>query len=191
MRFSQYCVAFAALAPLAAFAHPGGEHVTGFCAGLEHPFSGADHMLAMLAVGVWAAQLGGRAVWAIPIAFMASMGLAGGLGVSGIALPFVEQGVLLSVLVLGVLIAGALRLPVAAGMLVVSGFGVFHGYAHGAEMPSSATALFYGLGFMLATALLHAAGVAVGIVVQRSLSPALIRLAGCAISIGGLFLSVA
>ena len=146
-------------------------------------------MLAMVAVGLWAAQMGGRAVWAIPAAFVTLMVGGGMLGISGIPLPFVEQGILASVLILGVLIAGACRLPVVAGALVVGCFAVFHGHAHGAEMPSAMGAISYSLGFALATALLHAGGIAGGMALKVLCNEKVTRFAGVAITLGGVYLA--
>lgn len=155
---------FAMLAPVVAHAHPGG-HADGFAAGLAHPFLGLDHLLAMIAVGVWAAQLArtrrhAHALWALPLAFVGVMTLAAFLAVGGTALPAIESGVAASVLVLGLLIAARSRLALPAGLAVVALFAVFHGYAHGAEMPAAASLLTYGAGFALATAALHGVGIA-------------------------------
>jgi len=175
--------------PLAAFAHTGVGHTTGFQSGFGHPFSGADHMLAMVAVGLWAAQMGGRAVWAIPAAFVTLMVGGGLLGIAGIPLPFVEEGILASVLVFGVLIAGAYRLPVVAGALIVGCFAVFHGHAHGAEMSSAMGAISYSLGFAIATTLLHAGGIAGGMVCKALCNEKVTRFAGVAITLGGAYLA--
>ena len=142
-------------APLAQ-AHPGHEghdFTWDFSGGFAHPLSGWDHLLAMIAVGLWAAQLGGRARWLVPSAFVGVMALGAALGHAGLMFPGVEQGIAASVLVLGLLIATAVRLPVAAGMALVGLFAGFHGIAHGAEMPATAGGLSYGAGFILATAL--------------------------------------
>lgn len=143
-----------------AAAHPG--HGTSYMAGLAHPWLGADHLLAMLAVGLWAAQLGGRARWLVPLSFVSVMAAAGALGMAGVSLPMVESGIAASVLVLGLLIAVAARLPVGAGASLVALFAIFHGYAHGAEMPADGSAWGYGLGFVLSTAALHGIGLALG-----------------------------
>ena len=141
-------------------AHPG--HVGGYLAGIAHPFTGLDHLLAILAVGVWAAQLGGRAKWLVPASFIACMVVAATVGMSGIALPMVESGIATSVLLLGLLIAFSIKLPIALSASIVGLFAVFHGYAHGAEMPQLSTPWVYGIGFMLSTAALHGLGLLLG-----------------------------
>lgn len=144
----------------AAHAHPG--HEAGVLAGLLHPLLGFDHLLAMVAVGVWAAMLGRRARWLVPACFIAVMAVSAGVGTAGIALPLVEPGIAASLLLAGLLIAFHVRLAPAAGAAVVGLFAVFHGHAHGAEMPLSAAPWMYGAGFVVATGLLHALGLLVG-----------------------------
>jgi urease accessory protein len=141
-------------------AHPG--HGGGYLAGLTHPFTGFDHLLAMLAVGVWAAQLGGRAKWLVPASFIACMAVAASVGMSGIALPLVESGIATSVLLLGLLIAFSIKLPIVLSASIVGLFAAFHGYAHGAEMPLLSTPWVYGIGFVLSTAALHGLGLLLG-----------------------------
>ena len=119
---------------------------------VAHPVGGLDHICAMLAVGLWAAQTGGRSVWAVPLTFVSVMVLGGMLGMMGIGLPFAEQGIVLSVLILGVLIAASIRLPLWVSSSMVGLFALFHGHAHGTEMPESAFAMIYALGFILSTA---------------------------------------
>jgi urease accessory protein len=158
--FIRWSLALATLAFCGvAEAHPG--HGIGYMAGLAHPFLGLDHLLAMFAIGVWASQLGGRATWLVPASFVTVMAVAAGFGAAGIALPMVESGIAASVLVLGLLVAFAVRLPFVLGCAMVGLFAVFHGYAHGAEMPQSAT-WQYSLGFVMATAALHGAGLLAG-----------------------------
>jgi urease accessory protein len=154
------------LLPLAVQAHPGHSHA-GFVAGAAHPLSGLDHLLAMIAVGLWAVQLGGRALWAVPASFVSIMVAGGALGMAGLPLPGVEQGILASVFVLGLLIATAARVPLYASMLIVGAFALFHGFAHGAEMPATAAGLGYGAGFAVATALLHAVGIGAGLLLGK------------------------
>lgn len=190
-RFASVCAALAALSlPAAAFAHTGVGHTYGFAAGLMHPVGGLDHLLAMVAVGLWAAQLGGRALWLVPTSFVLLMLVGGTLGASGMQLPFIEPGIALSVLVLGLLVAGAFRINLAASALIVGLFALFHGHAHGAEMPMEASALGYSLGFALATALLHTAGIGSAAWLQRLRANALTRLTGGAIAATGLYLAV-
>lgn len=154
-----------ALTAGAAEAHTGVGDPSGFLHGFLHPIGGLDHILAMVMVGVFAAQLGGRAVWLVPASFVAVMALGGALGLAGIPVPFVELGIGLSVVVLGTAVALRLRAAVPVAMTLVGFFAVFHGYAHGAEMPESAGGLAYATGFIAATTLLHAAGAGLGLAV--------------------------
>jgi urease accessory protein len=147
-------------APTLALAHTGPGTVHGFMHGFAHPFGGLDHLLAMVAVGALAAQLGGRALWAVPLGFVAAMLLAGGLGAAGVPLPFVEAGIAVSVVALGLATALRLHLPTIAAVALAAFFALFHGHAHGTEMPAESSALLYGAGFVLATALLHGVGIA-------------------------------
>jgi urease accessory protein len=154
-------LAFAlALIPTAALAHTGHEHTAGLLSGFMHPVGGLDHVLAMVAVGVFAFVLGGRALWLVPLSFVGMMAVGFLLGVGQIGLPFVELGIALSSVVLGAAAAWGKPMPVAAAMGLVGVFAVFHGHAHGAEMPADALGFEYAAGFMLATALLHLAGIA-------------------------------
>jgi len=164
--------------------------MTGFAFGFSHPVHGADHVLAMVAVGLWAAQRGGRALWAVPGAFAAMMIAGGMLGFSGMAVPYTEQGILMSVLVLGALIAGAFEMPLALGAGMVGVFALCHGYAHGAEMPSAAGAVPYSLGFVMATALLHMVGMAMGVALRKFSIENVARLTGGAIALGGIYLGI-
>ena len=143
-----------------ASAHTGDHTVTGFASGLTHPLSGLDHLLAMVAIGLWAAQQGGRALWAIPAAFVGAMLLGGAMALAGLSLPHVETGIAASVLVLGLLIATRRQWAVKAGMAIAAAFALFHGYAHGLEMPQAASPALYALGFVLATIFLHGTGIA-------------------------------
>jgi len=150
-----------------AFAHTGVGDASGFAHGFMHPIGGLDHVLVMVAVGVLAAHLSGRALWLVPGAFVLVMAVGGALAMAGVELPFVEVGVALSVVALGAAIALRLDLPLAAAMALVGLFAVFHGQAHGAEMPETASGLACGAGFILATTLLHASGVGLGIALAR------------------------
>jgi urease accessory protein len=140
---------------------------------------GLDHLLAMVAVGLWAAQLGGRAAWLIPAAFVSVMTAGAGLGMSGVHLPLVEQGIIASVVVLGLLIATAARLPLVASAGLVGVFALFHGVAHGTEMPASASGFAYAAGFALATATLHA----IGLLAAKATRVQWVRIAGAAIAV--------
>ena len=180
-----------ALAPAIASAHTGIGATTGFLHGFWHPIGGIDHVLAMVAVGLLAAQLGGRALWAVPATFVAVMAAGGTLGMAGVALPAVEVGIALSVLVLGLVVLAGRRWPLGLAMALVAVFAVFHGHAHGSEMPVDASGLSYGLGFMLATALLHLAGIGLGIGLGRLAATEggrLIQASGAAIALAGVVL---
>ncbi len=180
------------LLPALAQAHPGFPgHTHGFANGLAHPLTGLDHICAMVAVGLWAAQRGGRALWLVPSVFVSVMACGGALGMAAVPLPFVEAGIVASVLVLGVLIAAAVRLPLPASALLVGAFALFHGYAHGAEIPGTASGLAYGLGFVAATAALHLSGIGLGLLARRFGSAQLVRYAGAAIAGCGLYLCFA
>jgi urease accessory protein len=176
------------LTPAMAFAHTGVGDAGGFAHGFMHPVTGLDHVLAMVMVGVLASQMNGRALWLVPAAFVLVMAAGGALGVAGIGVPFVETGIALSVVVLGAMVAFGIRLPAAAAMAVVALFAIFHGHAHGTEMPANAAGLAYGLGFMLGTALLHLAGIAAGMLVgsaSRNRGQALVRATGGIAALAG------
>jgi urease accessory protein len=186
-------LAFLAAAPGAALAHPGADHVHGFAEGVGHPITGVDHVLAMVAVGLLAAQLSGRALWATPLTFMAMMVVGGALGMAQVELPMVEIAIALSVAVLGVVLLLGVGLPTLAAMGLAGFFAIFHGYAHGAEMPETAAGFAYGAGFVVATGLLHAAGIGLGLAARRasvSLRPRLFRAAGGAFALAGAVLLV-
>ena len=185
--------AFASL-PMAAMAHTGNGNPSGIAHGFLHPLLGLDHILAMVAVGMLAASLGGRALWLVPSAFVAMMVAGGLLGMSGFALPYAETGIAVSVVVLGLAVAAQARLVPVAAMAMVGTFAVFHGFAHGAEMPGNVAGLDYALGFVLATSLLHLAGVAAGLAtgllgtrtarLSRRLGGGLIAVAGAGLMAG-------
>lgn len=158
----------AALMPTAAFAHPDVGGSSGLVHGFMHPIGGLDHILAMVMVGMLAFQLGGRALWMVPATFVLVMGLGGALGAAGIAVPFVEMGIALSVIVLGLVVALNVKAPIAVAMGLVGLFAIFHGHAHGAEMPVDASGLEYGAGFIAATALLHGLGIGMGFVLGQA-----------------------
>lgn len=179
------------LAPTLAQAHVGVGSTSGLVHGLAHPLTGLDHFAAMVAVGLWAAQCGGRAVWVVPVTFVTLMSAGGLLGAAGFPLPFVEPGIMASVLVLGLLIAAAIRLPLTASSLLVGLFALFHGHAHGAEMPETVAGAAYGMGFVLATGLLHCSGIGVGLLAQKLARPRVIRYAGGAITALGIYLCIA
>lgn len=189
-RFTVAFLSAAALcAPTMASAHTGVGDVQGFVHGFTHPLGGIDHLLAMVMVGVLAVQLGGRALWAVPCAFVTLMAVGGAMGLAGVDLPFVEVAIATSVLVLGLAIALQLQAPVSAVVALVGGFAVFHGFAHGAEMPDSVGAISYGAGFILATALLHCAGLGLGSAIGRlakSRSSVVLRTMGAGAALAGI-----
>ena len=150
-----------------ALAHTGQGAVTGLGAGFLHPLGGLDHVLVMVAVGFHGWQCGGRARWLFPAAFLAAMGLGGILAFSGLPLPAVEIGIVVSVLVLGALVAGGRRLPLAVGTGLIALFALYHGHAHGAEAAVGTSLAAYAIGFLAATALLHASGLALGFALRR------------------------
>jgi urease accessory protein len=177
------------LLPRAASAHFGAGSTSGFAHGFLHPVGGLDHMLVMVAVGLFAAGLGGRALWAVPLSFVSVMALGGILGMQGVAVPYVEMAIGVSVVVLGLAVAWQAQWSVAAAMALVGAFAVFHGHAHGAEMPADVTGATYAAGFMLATALLHVIGIGLGVAVRQAwagYAHQAAQLGGIAIAIAGL-----
>ncbi|WP_136621109.1 MULTISPECIES: HupE/UreJ family protein [Mesorhizobium] len=150
-------------ASIPAYAHVGIGTTSSFTAGFMHPLSGLDHMTVMIAVGLWAALKGGKAILAWPAAFVGVMLIGGVLGMLHMPLPFVEPGILASVVALGLLVALAVDLPVSAGIAIIGLFALFHGHAHGTEVPENAGGLEYMAGFAIATVLLHATGIAAGL----------------------------
>ena len=182
-------LALTLLTPSLAFAHTGLDHGAGFFHGLEHPIGGLDHILAMVAVGVFACVLGGRALLLVPLAFVGMMLVGFALGLAQVDLPFVELGIALSSVVIGAAAAWGKPMPVAAAMSLVGVFAVFHGHAHGAEMPADSSGYGYAAGFALSTALLHLAGIAAAFGVARLVGrfeQTAARLAGAAFALGGL-----
>lgn len=174
--------------PSIAAAHVGDHETGAFLSGLGHPVGGADHVLAMVAVGLWAAIMGGRALWALPVSFVGAM-LAGGLlGAAGVPLPGVEPMILASIILFGVVAALALRPPVAAAMALVALFGIFHGHAHGAEGPAEGL-IRYAAGFAIATMALHLAGIGLGVGLTRLAQSKLLRGLGAATAAAGLALA--
>jgi urease accessory protein len=169
-----------------AWAHDGGGVAGGFSAGLIHPLLGWDHVVAMVAVGLWGAFLGRPAIWVLPVTFPMVMALGGAIGVSGLHIPAVETGIALSAIVLGAMVAFAVRPPIGWAALLVGAFAIFHGYAHGVELPNAADPLAYSLGFVIATGLLHLAGIAFGLVVRWPVGKAAVRFVGAAILAAGM-----
>jgi urease accessory protein len=179
--------ALATLLPGAASAHIVAGEGVGFVSGFLHPISGLDHIIAMVAVGIWGAQLGRPAIWALPVTFPLVMAFGGFLGLIGFKLPGSEVVIALSGLCLGAAVAFAWRAPLPAAAALVGLFGLFHGYAHGAELPPGQNALLYSLGFVIATGLLHVSGICIGLIHRWLWGRGAIRLAGALISGGGAF----
>jgi urease accessory protein len=176
-------------APSAASAHIVRGEAIGFLSGFEHPISGLDHVIAMVAVGLWGAQLGRPAIWLLPVTFPLVMAFGGFLGLIGVPLPGSEVAIALSGVCLGAAVLAEFRPPLWAAAILVGVFGLFHGYAHGAELPPGDNALLYSLGFVLATGLLHASGITLGLVHRWSWGRLALRGTGAAIlSCGAFFL---
>lgn len=182
-------VAIAVLVPTAAFAHPGHGAEIGMLAGFLHPLGGLDHILCMVAVGVFAFVLGGRALWLVPLSFVGMMAVGFLLGAGGVELPYVELAIGLSSVVIGAVAAWGRPMPVGAAMALVGAFAIFHGHAHGAEMPADAGGIQFALGFMAATALLHVSGIVGALGLARlagRYGRPLARTAAVAFALGGL-----
>ncbi|MCB2020459.1 MAG: HupE/UreJ family protein [Burkholderiaceae bacterium] len=171
----------------AASAHVQAREAAGFLTGFAHPLSGADHVLAMVAVGLWGAQLGAPAIWVLPLAFPLVMALGGMLGFLGVPVPGIEVGIATSAIVLGAAVAFELRPALAVAALIVGVFAIFHGHAHGTELPVGQNALLYSIGFVVATGCLHAAGIGIGTVHRWGWGRRLLRAAGAGVAVGGVF----
>lgn len=156
-----------------------------FLIGLHHPISGLDHVVAMIAVGLWGAQLGAPAVWFLPVAFPMVMAIGGMLGLLGVGLPGTEIGIAASAILLGSAVMSELRPPLAVAAATVGFFAVFHGYAHGAELPSGQNGLLYSMGFVIATGCLHAVGITIGVIHRWLWGQKLLRVAGASVALAG------
>lgn len=173
------------LLPGAALAHTGEGVAGGFMSGLAHPILGADHIVAMVAVGLWGAFLGAPAIWVLPIVFPLVMAFGAVLGVLGVPIPAVETGIATSAVVLGLLVLMAARLPLWLAAVIVGVFAIFHGYAHGVELPAAANPFAYGVGFVLATGCLHLVGIAFGLLSRWPAGVYAVRAGGAVISLVG------
>jgi urease accessory protein len=176
-----------ALVALPALAHVQQGQAAGFLTGLSHPVSGLDHVLAMIAVGLWGAQLGAPALWLLPVTFPLVMAFGGLLGLLGMPLPGVEVGIALSALALGLAVATSWRPPLAVAALLVAAFAVFHGHAHGTELPPGQSGLTYSIGFVVATGLLHLAGIGIGVIHRWSAGRIALRALGAGVAMGGVY----
>lgn len=180
-------LAMAILATAPALAHTEGAGVSGgFLSGLAHPISGMDHVVAMVAVGLWGAFLGPPAIWTLPIVFPVVMAFGGVLGILGVPIPAVEVGIAVSAIVLGLCVAFAFKPPLSIAAVIVGAFAIFHGYAHGTELPEAANAYAYALGFVIATGLLHLLGIAFGLLARWDAGKLAVRAGGGLIALAGL-----
>jgi urease accessory protein len=170
-----------------ALAHPQKGEAVGFLTGFRHPISGLDHVLAMVAVGLWGAQLGSPAIWLLPVAFPMVMAFGGMLGLMGVPLPGTEYGIALSAILLGVVVLFEIRPPLALAAALVGFFAIFHGHAHGTELPPGQSAMLYSIGFVIATGCLHALGIGIGTVHRWRWGQNLVRFAGGVVALGGAF----
>lgn len=175
-----------AFASSAAMAHEAGGVAGGFVSGFVHPILGWDHVVAMVAVGLWGAFLGSPAIWILPVVFPLVMAVGGALGVLGVPVPAVEAGIATSAIVLGAMVAAAARPPLWVAAVIVGAFAIFHGHAHGTELPAAANPLAYSIGFVVATGLLHLCGIAFGLLVRWPAGQAAVRFGGVAIALAGI-----
>jgi urease accessory protein len=187
-RAASIVLLLAALAlPGEALAHARGGEAAGLLAGLAHPVSGLDHVLAMIAVGLWGAQLGAPAVWLLPVTFPMVMAFGGMLGLMGVALPGIELGIAASAIALGFAVFREARPQPWLAALMVGAFAIFHGNAHGTELPPGGDALLYSIGFVVATGTLHAVGIGFGLVHRWPLGRTVLRAAGAGVALAGVF----
>jgi urease accessory protein len=193
MRHGLTAAAALTLIPTVALAHPAIGDAHGFVQGFGHPLGGLDHVLAMVTVGLLAWQLGGRALWLVPASFLLAMAAAGALGMAGAPVPFVEVGIAVSVIVLGAMLALGTKAPLAITMALAALFAVFHGHAHGSEMPLDTDGAAYGAGFLLASALLLVTGAAIGAImgsIGETRARTIYRLSGSLVAFVGLVVLV-
>lgn len=170
-----------------AYAHVQQGQAASFLTGLEHPWSGLDHVVAMIAVGLWGAQLGNPAIWALPIIFPMVMSFGAMMGLLGIPLPGIEAGIACSAIVLGAMVLGEVRPNLVISAILVGCFAIFHGHAHGTELPSGQSGLLYSMGFVIATGCLHGLGIFIGLLYRWPAGKLILRISGGAISGMGLF----
>jgi urease accessory protein len=180
-------VAAGLLLALPAWAHEQAGQAGGFVTGMLHPVSGLDHVLAMVAVGLWGAQLGAPAIWLLPVTFPLVMAFGGFLGLLGVPLPGVEVGIALSAILLGTMVATQSRPPLWLAAAVVGFFAVFHGHAHGTELPAGQSGLAYSIGFVIMTGALHATGIAIGLIHRWRKGRIVLRGAGAVVGAAGVF----
>ena len=176
--------------PLYAWAHVGSGEAGGFLTGVQHPVSGFDHVLAMIAVGLWGAQLGAPALWILPVVFPMMMAMGGMLGLMGIPIPGVEVGIAVSAIVLGFMVLTEARLKIQLAMAIVAFFAIFHGHAHGTELPAGQSGLLYSIGFVAATGCLHGAGITIGLIHRWPVGRFVLRGAGSLVCAAGIYFLV-
>ena len=178
-------VALASATP--AYAHIQKGEAGGFISGFRHPISGLDHVLAMIAVGLWGAQLGAPAVWLLPVCFPMVMAMGGMLGLIGVHVPGIEIGIAASAILLGAAVMSEARPPIVVAAALVAVFAIFHGYAHGTELPAGESGLLYSMGFVIATGCLHGVGITIGTLHRWRWGQSLVRLAGAGVALAGVF----
>ena len=176
--------------PTSAWAHIQAGEAAGFWSGVHHPISGWDHVLAMVAVGLWGAQLGAPALWLLPVTFPMVMALGAMMGLLGIPLPGVEFGIALSAIVLGAMVLTEKRPPLWVAACIVGFFAIFHGHAHGTELPPGESGLLYSAGFVMATGCLHGVGIAIGLIHRWATGRVLLRAAGASVAVAGIYFFV-
>jgi urease accessory protein len=181
------CAVVCFFLPSAAYAHVEQGQAAGFLTGLEHPWSGLDHILAMVAVGLWGAQLGNPAIWVLPIAFPMMMAAGGMMGLLGIPVPGVEAGIAVSAIILGLMVLLDMRAKLVGATLLVGFFAIFHGFAHGTELPPGQSALLYSMGFVIGTGCLHGVGILIGLIHRYKVGKIFLRGGGAFIMIMGCF----
>ncbi|MEO8614142.1 MAG: HupE/UreJ family protein [Luteolibacter sp.] len=179
------CILLLFVLPSTADAHSAQGSIGGFVSGFKHPLTGLDHIVAMVAVGLWGAFLGGRAMWTLPVVFPVVMAFGGAMGVLGLPLPAVETGIALSGIVLGAMVALAAKPPLWVAAVIVGIFAIFHGHAHGTELPEAANAMTFAIGFVISTGLLHLSGIAFGLLVKWPWGRVAVRAGGVVISLIG------
>jgi urease accessory protein len=184
-RWSMFVLTFFLYAQ-SANAHVNKGEAVSFLSGLKHPVSGLDHVVAMIAVGLWGAQLGAPAIWVLPVAFPMVMAFGGMLGLLGLHLPGIEIGIAASAILLGAAVLMELRPPIAVAAALVGFFAIFHGYAHGSELPAGESGLLYSIGFVMATGCLHGVGITIGVVHRWDWGKLVLRIAGAAIALAGI-----
>ena len=187
-----YSIYLSAAAVFLLWASPSMAHVeqgqaVGFVTGLEHPWSGLDHVLAMIAVGLWGAQLGAPALWLLPVVFPMMMAMGGTLGLMGFPVPGVEVGIAVSAIVLGFMVLAEARLKIHIAAILVGFFAIFHGHAHGTELPAGQSGLLYSMGFVIATGVLHGIGITIGTIHRWPAGKLALRGAGAFIAAMGIF----